>query len=145
MSVRARRRGREEAFKLLFQADQGVTPWDEMLELNRANSTASPEAWEFALELTQGAWERREEIDPILDRLARGWTVERMAAADRALLRLAAFELMGRPDVPTGVSINEAVELAKRYGTDDSPRFINGVLGALARELGEQVEPGDHE
>jgi len=144
MSVRARRRGREEAFKLLFQADQGVVAFDDILVRERVESGAPPAAWEFAELLTQGTWQRLAEIDAWLERLAQGWTVERMAAADRAILRLATFELVGGTDTPVSVAINEAVELAKKYGTDESPRFINGILGAVAREApGERVDSGE--
>ena len=144
MSIRARRRGREEAFKLLFQADLGVVAFEEILDLERQFSEAPTASWEFALELAGGCWAGRKTIDPLLDQLAHGWTVARMAAADRAILRLAAYELLQRADTPVRVTINEAVELAKKYGTDDSPRFINGVLGTLAREhLGERVELPD--
>jgi N utilization substance protein B len=136
MSVKERRQGREEAFKLLFQADQGVQPWDEVVAAEQAETTLGQPAWQFACELGGGAWRQRQELDPVLDRLATGWTVERMASADRALLRLGAFEILHRDDIPVGVTINEAVELAKRYGTDESPKFINGILGTLAREGG---------
>ncbi|MCC7495026.1 MAG: transcription antitermination factor NusB [Fimbriimonadaceae bacterium] len=134
MSIRTRRRGREEAFRLLFQADQGVLPWDEMLPIEHSLSEVATAVWEFAVSLAEGAWRDRERIDALLEQLAHGWTVPRMAAADRAILRLAAYELQAVAETPTSVVINEAVELAKTYGTDDSPKFINGVLGTLARE-----------
>lgn len=134
MSIRARRRGREEAFKLLFEVDQGPTAWSEVLRLADEQHDLPPQAWAFARELADGTWSKRTELDPLLAALAHGWTLQRMAAADRAILRLAAYELLHRPDTPVGVAINEAVELAKKYGTDDSPRFINGILGTFARE-----------
>ena len=134
MSVRARRRGREEAFKLLFEVDQGPTAWSEVLRLADEQNDLPTQAWTFARELADGAWTGRAEIDPMLGELAHGWTLQRMAAADRAILRLAAYELLHRLDTPVGVAINEAVELAKKYGTDDSPRFITGSLGTFVRE-----------
>lgn len=144
MSVRSRRRGREEAFKLLFQADQGVLPWDQLLELEVGLTTVPAEPWQFAVELAAGTMARLDELDPLLASLASGWSLERMPAADKAILRLAAYELLHRDDTPVGVAINEAVELAKKYGTEDSSRFINGILGTLAREhCPERVEPGD--
>ena len=134
MSVRSRRRGRDQAFRFLFQADQGVTPWDEMIAIERGLTELPTEAWTFAVELAEGTWAALEEIDTILERLAQGWTVSRMAAADRSILRLSTYGLLHRDDTPTSVGINEAVELAKKYGTDDSARFINGILGSVARE-----------
>jgi N utilization substance protein B len=136
--VRERRLAREEAFKLVFQADQGVTALVEILDVESAETTLAPATWAFARELADGAWQRRAEVDPLLDELASGWTLDRMASADRAVLRLGAYEVLFREDIPVGVSINEAVELAKRYGTDDSPRFVNGILGAIARRRTEQ-------
>jgi len=90
---------------------------------------------EFAVELVRGVGEHREEIDELITAHARNWDIHRMPALDRALLRLACFELAHRPDVPTGAVISEAVELAKRYSTDDSGRFVNGVLSAVAAEV----------
>jgi N utilization substance protein B len=146
ISTKARRRGREEAFKLLFQADQGVGEWDEVLSVEEQATELPAATWAFARDLAAGAWRRRPELDPLIDRLAHGWSLDRMAAADRSILRLAVHELLDRDDIPVGVSINEAVELAKIYGTDDSPRFINGILGALVRErdidIPEQADAG---
>lgn len=136
MSVRARRRGREEAFRLLFQYDQGHLD----LDLEASLTHLPPEAWQFARELVEGVLAHRAELDGWLERLSEGWTVARMAGTDRAVLRLAAYEVLHRPDTPVSVGINEAVELAKRYGTEQSPRFVNGILGALARAVADQGE-----
>lgn len=139
MSVRARRQGREEAFRLLFQFDQGVLD----LDVEERETKLGEDAWTFARELVEGTLQLREEIDPVLDRLAHGWRLTRMGAADRAILRLAAYEVTERPDTPPSVCINEAVELAKRYGTDNSSRFVNGILGALVRERGITADGGE--
>lgn len=143
MNVKERRQGREEAFRLLFAADQNPTELDEVIAVENEFRDIGDAAWGFACELARGAWAERPAIDAELDRLAVGWTVPRMAAADRALLRLAAHELRGRDDIPPAVTINEVVELAKRYGTDESPRFINGILGSLARKLAGSTEPSE--
>ncbi|MBI5832145.1 MAG: transcription antitermination factor NusB [Armatimonadetes bacterium] len=143
LSIRERRLAREEAFKLVFQADQGVVPFDDILALERSETALAPGTWEWASNLAVGAWVLRDQIDVKLDKLAAGWTVERMASADRAVLRLSAYEVLYRDDIPVGVSINEAVELAKRYGTDESPRFINGILGNLARGQGDETQTTD--
>ncbi len=129
-----RRSGRELAFRLLFQCDVGGQPIDEVFQVSREASEATPEVWDFASELARGAWEARAELDAIITRLASGWTLERMANADRNILRIALFEILHREDIPQSVSINEAVELAKSYSTAESSGFINGILGTYSRE-----------
>jgi len=129
-----RRSGRELAFRLLFQADVGGVPLDEVLRVARDFSDATEDVWAFAEELGRGAWDAKSELDAIIVRLAAGWTLERMANADRNILRVALYEIIHREDTPQSVAINEAVELAKRYGTADSASFINGILGTFARE-----------
>jgi N utilization substance protein B len=127
-----RRSGRELAFRLLFQCDVGGQPLDEVIEVGRLES--DEDVWLFAEELARGAWSEHAELDKYITRYAAGWTLERMANADRNLLRLALYEILHRDDIPQSVSINEAVELAKRYSTQESAKFINGILGSFARE-----------
>ncbi len=129
-----RRSGRELAFRLLFQCDVGGQPLDDVLEVARQESEATEDVWDFAVELARGTWLSHAELDAIIGRYAAGWTLERMANADRNLLRLALYEILYREDIPQSVSINEAVELAKRYSTADSAKFINGILGNFTRE-----------
>ena len=88
---------------------------------------------QFAIDLVIGVGPQQEEIDGCITRFARDWTLERMPALDRALLRMAHLRAGPPPDVPTGAVISEAVELAKRFSTDDSGRFVNGVLSSIAR------------
>jgi N utilization substance protein B len=97
-------------------------------------SEATEEVWQFATELARGTWAEHKELDRIIERYAAGWALDRMPNADRNLLRLALYEVLHRDDIPQSVSINEAVELAKRYSTADSAKFINGILGSFARE-----------
>jgi transcription antitermination protein NusB len=85
--------------------------------------------------LVEGVAAHQERIDELIAGHARGWTLDRMPVIDRSVLRLAVFELLERPDVPIAVIIDEAVELAKRFSTDDSGRFVNGVLSAIARAV----------
>jgi N utilization substance protein B len=85
--------------------------------------------------LVEGVEDHRAEIDALLTDHARGWTLERMPVIDRTVLRIATYELLDRPDVPTAVVIDEAVELAKRFSTDDSGRFVNGMLAAIAKKV----------
>jgi N utilization substance protein B len=130
--VGTRREARERALGLLYEADaKGVDPRDLLDEL-----PVRPD--EFAVDVVRGVAEHGAQIDDLLRRYARDWAIERMPVIDRMLLRMAVFELLHRPDVPTGVVISEAVDLAKSYSTDDSGRFVNGVLAAIADE----VRPG---
>ncbi|MBE0595796.1 MAG: transcription antitermination factor NusB [Desulfuromonadales bacterium] len=92
--------------------------------------------WEvrrFAEELARGVAEHREELDRIIGELSTNWALERMARVDLALLRLGAFELLHRPQTPASVIINEAVEIGKRFGTKETPSFVNGILDRIAR------------
>ncbi len=127
--VGSRREARERALSLLYEAEvKGETP-DQVLD-------ALPLAPEpFAADLVSGVGEHREEVDALIRRFAKGWSLERMPAIDRTLLRIATYELGHRTDVPTGAVISEAVELAKRYSTDDSGKFVNGLLARIAKEL----------
>jgi len=124
-----RREARERALELLYEAEaKGLAPADVLVGLP---ITPDP----FAVALVTGVDERLAELDALIERLARDWTVERMPWVDRSILRLAAFELVARPDVPTGAILSEAVELAKRFSTEEAGRFVNGLLSNLAREV----------
>ncbi len=124
-----RREARERALELLYEADaKDVHPADVIAAL-----PVSPD--EYAVALAVGVADHRGVLDELIARHSRNWRVDRMPSVDRTLLRLAAFELAHRPDVPTAVVIDEAVELAKRFSTDDSGRFVNGVLAGLAAEV----------
>lgn len=129
-----RRSGRELAFRLLFQIDVGGAAPAEVFETARVASESSPEVWLFATQLARGSWEARHECDAVIEKYAAGWTLERMANVDRNLLRLAIYEILRRDDIPASVSVNEAVELSKKYSTADSAKFINGILGSFLRE-----------
>jgi N utilization substance protein B len=125
----ARREARERALSLLYEAEaKGQAPGEVVREL-----PVAPEP--FAAALVEGVGSRAEEIDGLISRHSIGWALERMPAVDRALLRMATFELLSRPDVPTAVVLSEAVALAGSYSTDDSGRFVNGVLAAIAGEV----------
>ena len=124
-----RRLARERALSLLYEAEsRGVAVGDVVAE-----QPVAPDA--FAVELVTGVAEHVTTIDELLERFATGWRVERMAAIDRAVLRIGVFELAHRPDTPTGVVLAEAVELATKFSTAESGRFVNGVLARVADEL----------
>jgi N utilization substance protein B len=131
----SRRLARETALKILFQVDVGRMPVEEAIANTTEQPDVSAEAAEFAAQLARGTTGRRGEIDRLLSVFAVDWPVERMANIDRNILRLAVYELLLVPDVPTSVTVNEAVELAKRYGDAQSPKFVNGILGNLVRQL----------
>ena len=127
--IGSRREARERAFGLLYEAEaKDVTPSTVVDEL-----PVMPE--EFTLELVRGVETNLDELDDTIRRFSRDWKLERMPALDRALLRLGTFELMHRPDIPTGAVISEAVELAKRFSTDESGKFVNGMLSAVAADV----------
>ncbi len=121
-----RRGARERAMSLLYEADSKGRPVDEVL----AALPVAPEP--FTVEIVRGVEQQRAELDELIVRFARDWRLERMPMIDRTVLRMAAFELAHRPDVPTAAVISEAVELAKRFSTDNSGRFVNGVLSSIA-------------
>lgn len=126
-----RREARRLAADILYQADVVGRSPVEILEERRSLEQRIPR---FTEELVVGVAERMKELDRVLGRHSQGWTVERMAAVDRALLRLACYEILYREDVPAAVAIDEAVEAAKSLSTEDSGRFVNGVLGRIAAE-----------
>jgi N utilization substance protein B len=127
--VGSRREARERAVSLLYEAEtKGVTPGAVLTELPLP---AEP----FIAELVTGVGAHLDEVDDLLRAHAVDWRLERMPALDRAVLRLATFELVHRPDIPVGAVISEAVELAKRYSTDESGRFVNGMLSAIAAKV----------
>ena len=121
--------------RMLFQIDVGSQPVDEVLASSLSQSVLEGANREFAETMVQGTWNNLAEIDEQLRRLTQDWALERQAAVDRNILRMTAYEILYCPDTPVAAVINEAVELAKKYSTADSGRFVNGVLGALARAV----------
>jgi N utilization substance protein B len=127
--VGSRREARERALALMYEAEtKSLTPAEVLDAL-----PVPPEP--FAAELLIGVGDHTDEIDATIRAYAKGWTLERMPALDRALLRIGVYELSYTPDVPTGAVISEAVELAKTFSTDDSGKFVNGLLSAVAADL----------
>lgn len=124
-----RRAARERALGLLYEAETKGATGAEVL----ATLPVEPDA--FAVALVRAVDEHRARIDELLSRFAKGWTLSRMPALDRAALRMGSAELIARPDVPTGVVLAETVELASRFSTDDSGRFVNGLLARIAQEV----------
>lgn len=139
-----RRASRELALRALFQIDVARAVPEEALTASASDNPHSEVTVEYARELILGCTEHAARIDAAIERYARGWTLARMANVDRNVLRLATFELLYRPDVHPSVVVDEAVELAKKYSTAESGRFVNGVLGSLIRSLEEErQEPAE--
>ncbi|MDZ7733445.1 MAG: transcription antitermination factor NusB [Acidimicrobiia bacterium] len=130
-----RRASRERALGLLYEAETRELAPRAVLE---AQATRPDR---YATELVTGVGDHAAELDRLIAEHATGWTLGRMPAVDRALARLATFELVHRPDVPTGVVLSEAVELAGAYSTDDSGRYLNGLLAGIAGHVREAA-PG---
>ena len=132
----ARTKARKRALDILFSAD---VRGDEVAvalasEAKRAASEPAREAsWLYAREVVDGIVDHRDEIDEQITTHSRDWRLERMPAVDRALLRIGVWEILFNPEVPTAVAIDEAVELAKEFSTDDSGAFVHGVLARVAR------------
>lgn len=130
-----RRKGREAALQILYQMDISNVNASTAIPLYWSTLNEPHEGEEFANELVRGCAERLEEIDERIRDVSQHWRLERMTKVDRNILRLATYELLSQPDIPRKVTLNEAVELAKRYGSEQSPSFVNGVLDRIAGEL----------
>ena len=130
-----RTKARECALQMLYQSDVGSRGMESVARAFWRVRTATPETREAAERLARGASRERRAIDEAIGRASKNWRLERLAAVDRNVLRLAAYELMHEPRVPTAVVIDEAVEIAKRFGAEESAGFVNGVLDAVAREV----------
>src|SRR6267378_3635561 len=125
-----RREAREQALQALYQLDMaGSEPdWGRL--------HGSDDVQAFTRELVEGVRTNRERIDALISESAEHWRLPRLSRVDLNLLRLATFELLARPDIPASVTINEAIEIARRFGSDDSAAFVNGVLDHVAAVLG---------
>jgi N utilization substance protein B len=129
-----RHRGRELAFHILFQTEQGGH--DDARDVTvryLPTVNANPQAKEFGRDLAVAAYQVMPELDRVLQAAASNWDLKRFDSVDRAILRLGAFELLFRDDIPAEVTFDEWVEMAKEYGGNDSPKFVNGVLDAVAK------------
>ena len=133
----ARRKGRTLALQVLYEVDLTGHGWQRAVELQAANTGASQAAVTFAEGCIEGVMGHREALDRLIERFAPAWPLSQLSAVDRNILRLALYELRFAATEPPKAVINEAVELAKTFGGETSPRFVNGVLGSAFAE-----EPG---
>jgi len=131
----ARRRAREAAFRVAYQADVAGDRYAEAWASRREEERLSEDQAGLVADLVKVLEERGPEVDAAITGSAAHWPLERMAATDRSVLRLAVAELMGRPGTPVRVVLDEAVDIARRFGSDASPSFVNGVLDAVGRRL----------
>lgn len=130
--MKARRKARTVALQALYEINSTHHAPAEVIEQRLAETTLSPEASEFARQLVTGVQEQLTILDQLIHRYAPEWPLDQMALIDHNILRLAIWEFAVGRQTPLKVAINEAVELAKLFGADSAPRFVNGVLGALA-------------
>jgi N utilization substance protein B len=134
--VGTRRQGREIALQVLYSRDYASGETTSILELIFDEADPGVAASRgFAEDLIRGVLEHREAIDARIAEKSKNWALTRMAKVDLNILRLAAYELLYREDIPKNVTMNEAIEIAKRFGTSDSPAFINGILDEIAASL----------
>lgn len=132
-----RRKAREYALQILFQLDIAkAKPSVSILKNFWAEQEPDEEMRAFAEEVVKGTYKNLEKINGKIRECAKNWSIDRMAAVDRNILRIAVYEMLYRPDIPASVSINEAIEIAKKYGTDESGSFVNGILDSVARTAG---------
>lgn len=127
----ARSKARKRALDVLFEADQRGLPVLEVLAERVKQPGTQTSLPQYAVDVVEGVVERSDRIDELISSYAQGWTLARMPAVDRAILRIGAWEVLFSPDVPEAVAVDEAVELARALSTDDSPGFVNGLLGRL--------------
>ena len=127
----ARTKARKRALDILFESELRRAPVLETLAARVA--AGEPPVGEYTVELVEGVTNRHEEIDELITRFSQGWTLQRMPAVDRNFLRIGAYEVLFRDDVPDEVAVSEAVGLARELSTDESAPFVNGLLAALAR------------
>ncbi len=134
-----RRRARELALQYLYQWDFHGEKGKEVADLFWESRKDGPDVKSFAESLLKGVEEKREEIDRQIESRSSHWKLYRMSRVDRSILRLAAYEILFCPDIPPKVSIDEAIEIAKKFGTNESGSFINGILDQLSKSLQQEA------
>ncbi len=142
-SSRKRTQARELAIQCLYQLDTAGKYDEETVDSTSNWSTIPDDAKDFARDLVQACWQQRAELDDHIRKVAEHWDIDRMAVLDRNILRLAIHELFHRDDIPPKVSINEAIELGKRFSTKGSGAFINGILDRLRKDHPEIARKGE--
>ena len=134
-STDMRRRGRVAALQCLFASDFGDAARDESLDWLAEEDQLPERVLEFARQILQGVTDHRPDLDDLIQRYAPTWPVSQISPLDRNALRIAIFELLHSPETPPKTAVNEAVDLAKEFGSESSARFVNGVLGSVMAEM----------
>lgn len=132
---KARRRAFQVLFGLAFEAPIGPNGLANAVEEAPVDPTAPPTDDPYVLTLTRGVWDRREELDRVIAQHSQHWKIGRIARVELTILRLGLYEILHQEDIPLRVALNEAVELAKEFGDDNSPAFVNGILDAVANAV----------
>jgi len=136
-----RRKAREHALQILYQLDiKKERPSASVLKNFWSEYNPDDEVKLFAEEIVKGTFKHLAKINQLIHKCAKNWSLDRMAVVDRNVLRMAVYEILYRLDIPTSVTINEAIEIAKKYGTDESGSFVNGILDSIARMTGKLDE-----
>jgi len=130
----SRRQGREAALQVLYLKDLGKKAVESLPDAVWSDEPLAPKIREFAQRLVEGVLAQQATLDPLIKKYTENWEMNRMAAIDRSILRLAAYELLHEMETPINVIINEAVEIAKKYSTGDSSKFVNGILDKIKAE-----------
>ncbi|MFB5675471.1 transcription antitermination factor NusB [Paenibacillus terreus] len=140
-----RRLARELAVQIMYHMEMNEVKAEEAVDMllqeaaedNEAEVVVKDEAAlrQYVLDMVAGTWEQRSAIDALLSDYLKGWQVSRLSRVDRQILRLAAYEMIFREDIPAKVAVNEAIELSKHFGTEESGKFVNGVLGRMIQDL----------
>ncbi|MEN6317304.1 MAG: transcription antitermination factor NusB [Syntrophaceae bacterium] len=130
-----RRKAREIALQVLYELDVLNITVNEAVRLFWNNFDAPEESKKFSTLLIEGTWDKREQIDSLISSCSENWSLARMSRVDRNILRMAVYELLHCPDIPPKVTLNEAIDIAKLYGSENSGSFINGILDAVYLKL----------
>jgi N utilization substance protein B len=139
INQRARRLARERALQFLYGLDFTGYEWESTLEGFWDGNNVRPTVRQYAERLIRGVCEAREELDARIGEALENWSMERVGHIERAIIRVALFEMIYMQDVPAGVAINEALEVAKAFGSEEAPRFVNGVLDRLKKKIEEEI------
>jgi N utilization substance protein B len=138
-----RRKAREVTLQVLYELDVQKISIEEAIERFWTNFEAPQEARKFSSSLIEGTWNNREQIDSLISGSSENWTMARMSRVDKSILRMAVYELLFCQDIPPKVTLNEAIDLGKVYGSENSGAFINGILDALYGRLRKKDEDRD--
>lgn len=131
----SRRLARETALQVLYQIDMTKNEVQTVIENTLQQLAIKEETVPFMRELVMGTVEYQQKMDQIISKLSKDWNIDRMATVDRNILRMALYELLYRADIPNGVAVNEAIELAKTFSSDESSKFVNGILGSVMENI----------